>query len=499
MKNTKQKRSFPICVMILFLWVLTLCGAAKAEGRLRTSMPVIPGYGMAESVQKMFRISLQSSGTRASIAGISSGKTGETYEFSVDNGKDEGVMYYQFALAIMDSTHESGEADTLYDESNLARGTSPDFSYTFYLPGTYALYCYRYDANGKNVPWVFIGTSYEFIYKEVTIVDGGENALTRKVQEVAAACDQGDDYLTALAINDWLSDHVTYDNTCTYYSPDAALLQGTSVCNGYARAFAMIAEEAGLNARRVVGTAGGGGHAWDAVQMHGDWYYLDPTWNDSDDHLHHRYFGVNQEIMDYDHLMESTVGGNVECTELTDNYYIQSGTWENLAKTILPNMNEMFEDGALVFNEVSMGSRYYTEYADGGYSTSAAQKNVNGHVTAWQFSHMTWSAGETGVCFQGIFTYDLRSNTISGTLSPELQDVLTMYLPEGVQEIEANAFEGVGCEAVIVPEGCETIGSRAFSDCENLIYVQLPGSLLSVAEDAFEGSDLAAVYTMQGN
>ncbi|MBE5795874.1 MAG: leucine-rich repeat domain-containing protein [Clostridiales bacterium] len=62
-------------------------------------------------------------------------------------------------------------------------------------------------------------------------------------------------------------------------------------------------------------------------------------------------------------------------------------------------------------------------------------------------------------------------------------------LPADVVTIEACAFLGTDAEMVIIPEGCVSIGSRAFADMPNLRYVQVPAGT-SVAADAFEGCSL---------
>ena len=61
-----------------------------------------------------------------------------------------------------------------------------------------------------------------------------------------------------------------------------------------------------------------------------------------------------------------------------------------------------------------------------------------------------------------------------------------LYLPEGLTEIKANAFEGLACEAVIVPDHCTGIGSKAFANCRKLIYISIPAGT-AVAADAFDG------------
>lgn len=77
---------------------------------------------------------------------------------------------------------------------------------------------------------------------------------------------------------------------------------------------------------------------------------------------------------------------------------------------------------------------------------------------------------------------------------PPLNELSILYLPEDIEAIEAEAFSNTDCEAVIIPEGCITIGEKAFADCKNLLYLRLPSSIETVAEDAFDGCDNATVF-----
>ena len=67
------------------------------------------------------------------------------------------------------------------------------------------------------------------------------------------------------------------------------------------------------------------------------------------------------------------------------------------------------------------------------------------------------------------------------------QERRVLILPANLKTIEAEAFAGSICETVIVPEGCESIGARAFANCKNLTYIRIPTSVKTIAEDAFEG------------
>ena len=67
-------------------------------------------------------------------------------------------------------------------------------------------------------------------------------------------------------------------------SAAGALLDGSAVCAGYADAFKVLADAAGLEAVVVNGvvTSSGERHAWNKVNVDGTWRMIDVTWNDSD-------------------------------------------------------------------------------------------------------------------------------------------------------------------------------------------------------------------------
>lgn len=102
-----------------------------------------------------------------------------------------------------------------------------------------------------------------------------------------------------LVINDYLCDTVTYDTaalenstqnnykTCDPIYNDSftaygALIDHVCVCKGYAQAFKLLADLAGLDSIVITGTSSGIGHAWNKVNINGNWLMLDVTNNDSD-------------------------------------------------------------------------------------------------------------------------------------------------------------------------------------------------------------------------
>lgn len=83
---------------------------------------------------------------------------------------------------------------------------------------------------------------------------------------------------------------------------------------------------------------------------------------------------------------------------------------------------------------------------------------------------------------------EFEEQTKALTPIPALGEMNVLYLPASLRLAAQEAFAGSACQAVIVPDRCAALESRAFADCKNLIYVSLPSGI-DLAPDAFEGCD----------
>jgi len=87
--------------------------------------------------------------------------------------------------------------------------------------------------------------------------------------------------------HDWIALNIQYDiNTSNTYSdydkqrPDLVVSRGSAVCEGYARLFKALCDAMSINCVYIGGYAYGyGGHAWNKVQINGNWYLIDVTWD----------------------------------------------------------------------------------------------------------------------------------------------------------------------------------------------------------------------------
>ena len=88
----------------------------------------------------------------------------------------------------------------------------------------------------------------------------------------------------AKALHDYLCRHcrnaIPADPAVSKTEAVAALAFGTATCDGYARAYQILCERAGLKVTRKLGYANGEKHAWNAVLVDGTWYNVDACWDD---------------------------------------------------------------------------------------------------------------------------------------------------------------------------------------------------------------------------
>ena len=74
-----------------------------------------------------------------------------------------------------------------------------------------------------------------------------------------------------------------YEATPNDQTAYGALVEGKSVCSGYARAYQLLMQAVGIPCFYIIGFGGKEAHAWNLVRLDGQWYYSDPTWGDHTD------------------------------------------------------------------------------------------------------------------------------------------------------------------------------------------------------------------------
>lgn len=132
-------------------------------------------------------------------------------------------------------------------------------------------------------------------------------------------------------IHDFLVDNLSYDETISkdnIYNLYGALANKECVCEGYAKAFKYLLDEAGVDNVIAIGTGTNSrgqteNHAWNYVAIDGSWYAVDVTWDDPvvqgwggsilPSSYKYKYYLKGSKTMEKDHIANGqfTTGGKI--------------------------------------------------------------------------------------------------------------------------------------------------------------------------------------------
>jgi transglutaminase/protease-like cytokinesis protein 3 len=108
-------------------------------------------------------------------------------------------------------------------------------------------------------------------------------------------------------LHDELLNHISYEY---YHEMEAAFLDGKADCSGYADAFCIVCQLAGIDCIVVYGTANNGqtnsDHAWNMVKLGDTWYNVDVCWDDVN-HDNYTYFLKSDNAFKDDHIVDMPI------------------------------------------------------------------------------------------------------------------------------------------------------------------------------------------------
>lgn len=241
----------------------------------------------------------------------------------------------------------------------------------------------------------------------------------------------GTDYEKELYLHDALVKHVTYDDAYVEeQNAYSALVNGMAVCSGYAFALQYLLMRAGIESYYVVGTAGEDengkpvGHAWNIAKIGGVWYYVDPTWDDSDDEYapYHAYFNLDTDLLTRDHVLDP-YPYNVtlpQCNELRWFYHRYNGT------EVFAGDNDLASTIAIWINYYKGAAHLYMNDADPTYLGTWFAQN---HQKVAEAMGIT-GPYRYGIAWCGpeyVLSLETVSDDLNGDDSVDILDVQVLY------------------------------------------------------------------------
>ncbi|MCD7745035.1 MAG: leucine-rich repeat protein [Lachnospiraceae bacterium] len=314
-----------------------------------------------------------------------------------------------------------------------------------------------------------------------------ETEVTEKLETVMEGLDldSKSDYEKISAIYEYICKNVTYDNTNledeTYmlkYSAYAALINGTSVCQGYAALLYRMMLMAGIDARLISGTGNGGGHAWNIVKL-GDYYYnVDSTWDATTTRTalvpisYKYYLRCNANFGDH------TRDGKYSTDEFNASYPMNETDYQ-LSET----------EASVILLSGTCGDDLTWTVTQGGTLTISGTGAIPDHDST---SDVPWAAARSGITEVvlgeeitgiGIFAFCYFSAL------PEIT------LPDSITTIDQYAFGYcTSLTEIIIPSEVTTISYKAFIGCTALTSITFEGEAPSIKSSSFTDVTATANY-----
>ena len=230
-----------------------------------------------------------------------------SYENPVYAGSDNNIISDEVALPVMYSGETLGTYDEMVDyiRNNMReRNTNVTFTYMgsfgnlaakelvskaiedAYSDDDNALpyegdYIY-YSFSGYNFSLSISGSRFtaDIAFRYHT-TSGQEQEVTERVNSLLASWDTSSmsDMQKVKLVHDYIVTNVEYDYSYSKYSAYNALIEGSSVCQGYALLTYRMLRGLGLQTRIISGLGNSDRHAWNIVKVGNKYYNIDCTWD----------------------------------------------------------------------------------------------------------------------------------------------------------------------------------------------------------------------------
>lgn len=150
-------------------------------------------------------------------------------------------------------------------------------------------------------------------------IDARRKTFNQVVFDIVSSINpNASEYEKELAIHDYITQTTKYDKKAevnpfangvmdSAYDAYGVIVEKRGVCNGYADAFQYLCYMVGINSNVIFGNA----HVWNTVQIEGEWYQVDVTWDDpiksdgSSGDGNHNYFNLTSAQMYKTHSLST--------------------------------------------------------------------------------------------------------------------------------------------------------------------------------------------------
>ncbi|MBR7091755.1 MAG: hypothetical protein IKI50_01040, partial [Clostridia bacterium] len=196
-------------------------------------------------------------------------------------------------------------------------------------------------------------------------------------------------------VHDRLVTLLAYDQTLSAphtHNLYGALINHTSVCEGYAEAFHYAMYRAGIQCLSAAGTGKGQSHAWNVVRVDGKYYQMDVTWDDpvgasEDSPIAYGYYLLTDAVIQQDHVVDQGDSYPLPaCSSTAANFLYQSAytaavTVDSIAQALAAQANAGVRSVFYLRMSDAPSSKTLFDFLSSNWG--AIRKKANAQINGW--------------------------------------------------------------------------------------------------------------------
>ena len=183
------------------------------------------------------------------------------------------IIYYAAEVTFSDNGLSTEEAKTVWNAYSIDHPLYYWYSKQITANNQFITICVDEDYATADARKALNANIYAVVKEYVEALDGAGEAY-----EIAKIFHN---LVIADAEYAYRADGVTPSDDDWAHNIVGVMLNGEGVCESYAKAFQLLLNYCEVECIFVTGTANGGAHAWNMVQLdNGEWYWYDLTWDD---------------------------------------------------------------------------------------------------------------------------------------------------------------------------------------------------------------------------
>ena len=321
-------------------------------------------------------------------------------QFTADEKKvydalDEFYMYYLLNDVDIDDLYlDISDSPLDFDEANKVRiifaYSNPQYFF-LNLQGDWLFYHHDQVVYGMQIGY------YDDFYSGSDRAEAKAKVKSVMKEYISAVSAASRPEEKAKVAHDMMCEKIYYD-----YGPlDQSIyssISGVTVCTGYMKLFAAIMNSCGVECSVVEN----GDHAWNYINFHGFWYYLDVTWDDYSTGYYYRYYSSGTPSEDvgerYAPYMPTSFGYDI--LEEDFNY---TSRYVTVGSTTYFIVNDLETTGRKVVPVYGSTSSLPSSISYGGYTYEViSSSSSSGLKAGWNKSGNDWYyCSSSGVALTG--------------------------------------------------------------------------------------------------